>query len=98
MCRALGGLRLSARQLEEQCALMVLPCWNGISVYSDPIEHYRNSETSELSKLGTFRRFLQKLHPSRKGLPQFRVQNSDRKLEASSDLQVVLNRVRLVAY
>ena len=65
-------------------------------VYSDPIEHYRNSEASEVSKPGTFRRFLQKLHPSRKGLPQFRVQNSDRKLEASSDL--VTNRVRLVAY
>jgi hypothetical protein len=50
--------------VDEQCALMVLPCWNRVSVYSDPSNHFCTSKLSDPNLSETSRDI------SKEGVPQ----------------------------
>ena len=58
-CQWLERQRLRAH--EEQCALMVLPCWNGVSVYSDPADYCPGEVPKKMSsfRVRTTRKGLQ---------------------------------------
>jgi hypothetical protein len=58
------SLRLTLSGADEQCALMVLPCWNRVSVYSDPSNHFCTSKLSDPNLSETSRDI------SKEGAPQ----------------------------